>query len=255
MDFAKRHGMAMAMASGSATEMASATVLGMMSMPTGMASHDHLGSGMDLDMDGMAAMHMYFTTQFKNYPVLFKLLSATTKAQAFGIFLLLFFVAFLNRGLEFARNYLEQVVWKNPAYVECHTGEDTGISAIKSTHSNAAPADAHACCGAEEDSDGSIGKSDSTNSGVRSIQPIEGAHHKERRNQLPLASRVFRDIIRLILCIVPDLFGYSLMLVAMTYTLTYFFAVVIGSGVGRFFFERLSDRMNLKPLNPFGLHC
>ncbi|KAK6458286.1 copper transport protein [Scheffersomyces xylosifermentans] len=249
MDFAKRHGMAMTMATDAATEMASATMSGMMSMSTGMASHDHS----DMDMD-MAPMHMYFTTQFKNYPVLFKSLSASTKAQAFGIFLLLFFIAFLNRGLEFVRNYLEQVVWKNPVYVECHPGE-TGISAIKSIHSQAPQADAHACCGGEEESDASIGKADSTTSGVRSVQPIEGDHRQERTNQLPLASRVFRDIIRLILCIVPDLFGYSLMLVAMTYTLTYFFAVVIGSGVGRFFFERLSDRMNLKPLNPFGQHC
>ena len=59
-----------------------------------------------------------------------------------------------------------------------------------------------------------------------------------------------RDIIRLALCIIPDLLAYSLMLVAMTYTLTYFFAVVIGSGIGRFVSERTMEHFRLKRTPP-----
>ena len=53
-----------------------------------------------------------------------------------------------------------------------------------------------------------------------------------------------------ILASFTDLFGYTLMLAAMTYTLTYFFAVVIGSGVGRFVSERLMEKFRIKRTPP-----
>ena len=188
---------------------------------TGMA---HMGHG-SMDM-GMGGMHMFFTTNFENYPVLFKNLKATTKAEAFGIFVLLFVVAFLVRGFEFIRNYLEQSVWHNPVYNSCHN-VDEKVAPVGS------------CCAKGDESDVSA--------------DMEVA--APQASKLPMASRFFRDTIRLILCILPDMFGYALMLVAMTYTLTYFFAVVVGSGSGRFFFERMSDRLNLRPTTGLSRHC
>lgn len=193
-----------------------------MAMASTTASSLMASETMDMDMDmDMDSMHMYFTTNYKEYPVLFRTLLAANAGQAFGIFLLLFVVAFLVRGIEFARNYLEQRVWKNPSFVECHPG---AVTPVKSS-----------CCD----------KDDSSHELEAAVPP----------NHLSLATRLVRDAIRLVLCILPDLFGFALMLAAMTYTLTYFFAVVLGLGIGRFFFERLSDRHNLRAIGPTGFHC
>lgn len=225
MDMASSSMGSMASMTHSMMDMASST-MGSMSTSTGMdMDHDH---GMDMEL-----MHMYFTTQYKNYPVLFKTLTASNKGQAFGIFLLLFVVGFLTRGIEFVRNYLELVVWKNPTYVECHPGQET-LTPVGSRSD---------CCGPVQtnklSSDSEVAAEVTTN---------------QTSPSLSFASSLFRNAIRLALCILPDLFGFALMLAAMSYTLTYFFAVVLGLGVGRFVFERLSDRMNLKPLGST-FHC
>ncbi|KAK6200111.1 copper transport protein [Scheffersomyces amazonensis] len=231
----RRH-MAMDMAGmdmGSSTSMMpSSTSSGMMmgSTETGMSS---------MHMDGMADMHMFFTTQYKEYPVLFKGLMANNAGQAFGIFLLLFTVAFLARGLEFIRLYLEEKVWKNPNYSSAFEQQP------KIPHFHRADS--------ETSHDNSIDKSDSLGVDV-DVEFVESERGSYKINTLPLASRAFRNIIRLVLCILPDLFGYGLMLAAMTYTLTYFFAVVLGSGIGRFFFEKLSSKHHLRP-GGFTRHC
>ncbi|KAK6460676.1 copper transport protein [Scheffersomyces coipomensis] len=209
-----------------AMSMASATASSVMSMATGM----------DMDMGGMSEMHMYFTTQFKDYPVLFKGLTASNKGQAFGIFVLLFFVAFVARGLEFVRLYLEQKVWKNPNYIN-NFEQQPKIPGFLGNETS--------------QSHDSIQKSDSI--GLHSHQ-VESDVSSYSSTTLPIASRFFRDILRLALCILPDLLGYSLMLAAMSYTLTYFFAVVVGSGVGRFYFEKLSGKHNLRS-GGFSSHC
>lgn len=213
--------------------------MGSMSSPTAsamasMAGMDH--SGMDhsgTGMSHMAGMHMYFTTQFKDYPVLFSSLSASNKAQAFGIFVLLFAVAFFTRSLEFLRNYLEARVWRNPAYeAPCKPGAALSAPAAKS------------CCADDVASSTNEKFSDNAVDREQTNPPAE----------LPLATRMFRDTIRLFLCVVPDILSYALMLAAMTYTLTYFFAIAVGSGVGRFAFERLSDRYRVSP-GYFSSHC
>lgn len=243
-----RHDMDMGMSSSSTMDMAmsaSSTMDMAMSatstMSMGASSTMDMSSAsstMDMDsMDSMGSMHMFFTTQYNDYPVLFKDLRANNAGQAFGIFLLLFVVAFLVRGIEFTRNYLEQVVWKTPSYVDCHPGQAV-----------VTPKAANCCSGDETD--------DSTAKVDARINEVEGAHANARPSRLSLASRLVRNAIRLALCILPDLFGFALMLAAMTYTLTYFFAVVLGLGIGRFFFERLSDSHNLKPVGANGaFHC
>lgn len=238
--YARHGGMDMGSLSTMAMDMASLSTMDMGSTSTMVMASSSSSSSMDMDMDSMSSMHMYFTTNYKKYPVLFKSLLAKNAGEAFGIFLLLFVVAFLVRGIEFTRNYLEQVVWKNPAYIDCHPGETASRAAAVTKSTN--------CCGDSEET--SIAKVDSH------VTETEGAHSSARPSRLPLASRLVRDAIRLALCILPDLFGFALMLAAMTYTLTYFFAVVLGLGIGRFFFERLSDKHLLKPAGANGgFHC
>lgn len=212
--------------------MTSTLAMSMPSQTLSMMMHMHNSSSMD-HLSGMSHMHsmnMYFTTLFKDYPVLFSKLSAHTKGQAFGIFVLLFIVAFLCRGLEFARNYLEARVWNNPAYqAQCHPPVDNVTGADK------------ACCTTKDRMD---------DSSSNDKEPLAAPS----KPQIPLATSLFRDAIRLVLFVVPDIISYALMLAAMTYTLAYFFAVAVGSGVGRFAFQRLSDRLRVSP-GYFSAHC
>lgn len=201
MSLAMSTGMSMAM------DMASSTTMDMSS---------ETSSSMDMDMD--MSMHMYFTKAYKDYPVLFSSLSAANGGQAFGIFVLIFFVSFLSKGVEFAKNYLEQKVWNNPNYL---VPQQTTI--IEN-------------CDCDDDLDKPA-----------SADVSEAATPTGTHRNLSLANTLVRDVIRLVLCFVIELFSYAMMLVAMTYSLVYFFAVVTGMTFGRFFFERLSDTMGIRP--------
>ncbi|KAM9917456.1 hypothetical protein OXX80_013261, partial [Metschnikowia pulcherrima] len=95
-------------------DMASATTsMDMSSMTHAMATSTMDMSGHSMDM---MSMNMYLTSVYKDYPVLFKGLSASGPGQAFGIFLLFFFASFITKGFEFLKNYLESKVWNNPNY-------------------------------------------------------------------------------------------------------------------------------------------
>ncbi|CAK7891832.1 copper transport protein Ctr1p [[Candida] anglica] len=267
MEVVKRHGMAMGSSSASTTMtmagMAASTTMAAMASgtSTGMSAMDHGSGGMDHGMD-MVGMNMYFTTKYNNYPVMFKSLSADSKAKAFGIFVLLFALGFFLRGCEFYRNYLEQRVWKNPAYVGSCPPVSRALSNKAALQEKAASANSGGCCTTTANESSSINKlshdiDDTISAGTGS----ETETQQQQQQQLPprqlsLASSLFRDAIRLILCIIPDLFGYALMLAAMSFCLVYFFGVVLGLGVGRFVFEKLSDRTKLRAVTSgMNSHC
>lgn len=200
------------MASMSMSSMASMSMSSMasMSMPSDMG-HSHTGHG----SSGMAGMNMYLTTKYNMYPVLFSTLSASNGGQAFGIFVLIVVVCFVSKGLEFLKNYLEVRVWNNPNYKQ----ETTIIEQCECD---------------EKDVDGNSLENQPVTSPVRN-------------SKLPLARALFRDFIRLLLCFLPELLSWAMMLVAMSFVLLYFFAVVFGMAFGRFFFESLSNRYNIRP--------
>ncbi|MDN6570358.1 MAG: copper transporter family protein [Staphylococcus equorum] len=229
-------------------DMASATA----SMDMGSMSSSTMDMG-GMDMGGMDhmdhSMHMYFVGDYLDYPVLFKGLTASNGGQAFGIFLLLFVIGVFVRGLDFTSKYLEQVVWQNPNYVDaCHTPSPNGVLNVPLAASN--------CCGENTGNDptaDSIRKNNSSSLDIEQ-QEHEGPYATSQPSKLPMASMLFRNIIRLALCILPELFGFALMLAAMTFSVLYFFAVILGLGIGRFIFDRLSDRMNIRPSASI-FHC
>ncbi|GMF05527.1 unnamed protein product [Ambrosiozyma monospora] len=49
-----------------------------------------------------------------------------------------------------------------------------------------------------------------------------------------------KDIIRLLIAFVSAMFGYALMLAAMSFVILYFFAACLGIAFGEVFFNRLS---------------
>ncbi|KAM9899956.1 hypothetical protein OXX80_010775 [Metschnikowia pulcherrima] len=195
-------------------DMASATT----SMDMSSMTHAMATSTMDMSehsMD-MMSMNMYLTSVYKDYPVLFKGLSASGPGQAFGIFLLFFFASFITKGFEFLKNYLESKVWNNPNY---QIPESTTIVEE---------------CACDDDND-------------KISDAAEGTTPTGTHRQLSIFTVLGRDAIRITLCFLSELFGYAMMLVAMTFSLVYFFAVVLGMAFGRFFFERLSDKINVRP--------
>lgn len=184
-----------------------------MSSSTGMGDMGDMGhmDGMHLDMDMHGGMPMYFSTYYKNRVVLFKNFQANNNGQAFGIFLLIFFVGFLGKGLEFLKNYLEVRVWNNPNYQRQTTVVDE--------------------CACDDDLD-------KTRASLE-VSQVPRNHS--------IVNVVVRDIIRISLCFLSEMIGYALMLIAMSFSLVYFFAAVLGNAVGRYFFERLSDRFAMMP--------
>lgn len=208
--------MSMHMHSATGTMAMSSSTMDHGSMDHGSMDH----GGMDHDMMGM---NMWLTTKYEGYPVLFKDLVANNGGEAFGIFLLFFVVAFVGKGCEFLKNYLELKVWNNPNYHRQTTIID------------------ECACDDEEAGSGKI------------LDSLE-------RTDRPPASHSFftylmRDLIRIILCFIPEMFGYALMLVAMTFSLVYFFSVILGNTFGRFFFEKLSNKLNVLPgANNFAGH-
>lgn len=195
--------------------MASSTSMSMASS-TGMDHMDHLGhmgGGMHhMDMHG--GMTMYFSTFYANRDVLFKNFKASNNGQAFGMFVLIFVAGFVGKSFEFIKNYLEVRVWNNPNYQRLTTIIDE--------------------CNCDDDDD------------EKAKTPVE-TNHTPRAHSL--MTSVVREIIRLSLCFLSSMLSYALMLVAMTFSLVYFFAAVLGDSVGRYFFERLSDILKITPLN------
>lgn len=157
-----------------------------------------------------AMMNMYLTTAYANYPVLFKRLSARDAAQLAGICVLVFVAAFLLKAFEFVKNYLEHKVWLTQSYQVSQT------TIIQD-------------CECDEPKKGDVSE-------ATLVQSLPSAVVAAGRNA-----------VRLVLCFVSETLGYAMMLVAMTFSLAYFFAVVGGMASGRVFFERLSDRLNVRP--------
>lgn len=238
---------------GSMDSMGSMTLMAMASSSSSMAmaSGDSMGS-MDHNMGSMGmSMHVYLTTNYKDYPVLFRGLHASNGGEAFGIFLLLFFVGVLVRGIEFLRTYLEQVVWKNPTYVSCHPsgtirGADPNILCLDTNQK-----DEGNCCGGNKDVvyDMTTDKGESTDTFTHKMDLDQQQHTK-----LPLASIVIRSVIRLALCILPELLILALMLAAMSFAIVYFFAVALGLGIGKFMFDMITDAIQIKPVGRSGVH-
>lgn len=199
------------------------------SMDHGSMGHGSMGNSSDMggmDMGGMdhsmMGMNMWLTTTYRDYPVLFKNLKANNGGQAFGIFLLFFVVGFLGKGCEFLKNYLEVKVWHNPIY-----NRQTIIID-------------ECACDDEEAGSGKV---------------LESLERQETPVSHSFFTYLIRDCIRIILVFISEMFGYALMLVAMTFSLVYFFSVILGNTFGRVFFEKLSNKLEILPgANNFAGH-
>ena len=93
----------MSMAMSSTTTTSATTSSSGMSGMSGMSSSSTSTSSSSMDM----SMNSYLTSNWKNYPVLFKKLKADTRGKLFGIFLLLIVATFVYKATGFTLWYLE----------------------------------------------------------------------------------------------------------------------------------------------------
>lgn len=56
-------------------------------------------------------MQTYFTTSYANTPLLFRDLTPSTPAALFAVWIIIFFISVLYRGLAFLKTYLEATYW------------------------------------------------------------------------------------------------------------------------------------------------
>ncbi len=206
--------MSMSMSSATASSMS-------MPMATASPTSSSTMSGMDMggsdsgSGSGSMSMTMFMTTKYANVPVFFKTLHAQNGAGAFGIFCVLFFCSFFFRGLVFLSSYLEQAVFHN--------------------YSNTIIIEEDCECGPESDS-----------KDTPPPTPISGNGRKLTFGQVMkqlfylTPGEFMRDVIRLLLAFTIVMFGYAIMLAAMSFVLTYFFAICLGLAFADVFFNRLA---------------
>ncbi|GME84894.1 unnamed protein product [Ambrosiozyma monospora] len=196
------------------TATASATSSGSSASSTGMDMSSMDMSGMDMSSDSGDTMMMnsYLVTTYSNYPVVFKTLKAHSGGAAFGVFCAIFFSAFFLRGLFFLSAYLEQKVFHN--YTNAVLVQEV---------------DNCACDPESEDEKSPFG-----------ALKRKGQASMLRQLFFPGLAESGKDIIRLLIAFVSAMFGYALMLAAMSFVILYFFAACLGIAFGEVFFNRLS---------------
>lgn len=125
---------------------------------------------------------------------------------------MLFFSSFFFRGLLFLSSYLEQAVFHN--------------------FSNTIIVEDDCECGPSE--------TDDKASSLRPQKP--DLSFGSVLKQLFWTSRkdLLHDVIRLVLAFTIVMFGYAIMLAAMSFVILYFFAICLGLAFGEVFFNRLA---------------
>ncbi|CCE63043.1 hypothetical protein TPHA_0D04100 [Tetrapisispora phaffii CBS 4417] len=172
-------------------------------------------SGMDMGMDMDMEMNSYLTINYNKYPVLFKNLYADTNAKAFGIFVLIMVACFFYKFLLFTSWCLE-VHWfktwnKND--------KKNDVNALRYPQQSAAQ-------------DGYLSDSTLYTPDIPRLPNILAEIF------MPNVFEYGHDILRLVLTFCSTLLIYMLMLICMTFVLTYLFGVVLGLTLAEIFFNR-----------------
>ncbi|AMD21940.1 HFR085Wp [Eremothecium sinecaudum] len=179
---------------------------------------DHSGS----NMDSMAAnsnhmMNTVFSTSYRGYPVLFSNLHASTRGEGFGIFLLIILLCLTYKAVIFLSWCLEVKWFKT-------IGADSQRRIVD---------------------DDQYKSSSSLNSTNKFTDDLEGARILPTLPTLmfdifaPSWPELMQDLTRLVLTFISTMLIYATMLVAMTYVVLYFFAVVLGLALAESFFNRI----------------
>lgn len=186
-----------------------------MAVDMGHSTNASAMAGMDMGMGMMKNMHMnmWLTPTYNDYPVLFQHLRADTNGKAFGIFLLIVVAAFVYKFITFTSWCLE-VHWFKKWNKDSKYASIFPAANKKNNANDPEIMEAHV-------------------SGMPRVPNLL------RDIFMPSFTDLFHDFIRAILAFISTMIIYCLMLVAMTYVLTYVFAVVTGLALAEVFFNRI----------------
>lgn len=192
-----------------------------MSMPSATASSSSAMSGMDMGNSSDSSMQMgmnyYLTPTYKHYPVLFQNLIADSEGKAFGIFLLLVVAAFAYKFLLFVSWCLEVHWFKR--------WNKTNKYSTLQVEKNAK-------------NDGTTDGKDYYGEDVLEMSSLPKIPNFMFDVFSPSLIDLFHDFIRALLTFTSTMLIYMLMLAAMSFVLTYVFAVITGLTLAEVFFNR-----------------
>lgn len=237
-------GMSMAMGSSSSTmtmDMQSGSTDSYGSSSSSSSSNSTATSSTGMDMSSHMSMNYYLTREYAKYPVVFEKLYANSKADAFGIFVLILAAAFCYKFLLFL-NWTLEIHWfkkwnktkklqsalslKNNSNNTSKTFEDDGdnLSLFSS--------------GQKTDYDSDATQVYQDNNGLQLIQPLPKMPNLLFDIFAPNLNDLIHDCIRVIIIFTSTMIIYMLMLAAMSFVLTYVFAVITGLSLSEVFFNR-----------------
>lgn len=223
-------GMSMDMSTTVSSAMSSMTGMAMDMATSSSSAHNHAGmtstsaatsatSSMDMDMSSSSmkmSMNSYLTRSWKNYPVVFHKLYAKEKKDAFGIFVLILTAAFVYKFLLFVSWCLE-VHW------------------FKKWNQNKKSY--------QTDSDDYVSDDELTETGDGQTILLPKLPNLMYDIFAPSWRDLLHDSIRILLVFCSTMIIYMLMLVAMTYVLSYVFAVITGLALSEVFYNRCKISM------------
>lgn len=173
-----------------------------------------MSNSSDSSMD--MGMNYYLTPTYKHYPVLFQHLKADTQGKAFGIFLLIVVAAFAYKFLLFVSWCLEVHWFKR--------WNKTNKYSTLQVDKNAS----------EKNSEGK----DYYGEDVLEMSTLPKIPNFMFDVFSPSLIDLFHDLIRALLTFTSTMIIYMLMLAAMSFVLTYVFAVITGLALAEVFFNR-----------------
>ncbi|CAL9736657.1 copper transport protein Ctr1p [Monosporozyma servazzii] len=187
------------------------------------------GSSMD-GMDGMSmGMNSYLTRKYFKYPVVFEKLYATNNSEAFGIFVLILVAAFAYKFLLFV-NWTLEIHWFKKWN---KTRKRQNVISLKENTTNA---NVFIRSSADYDSDATEVYQDQN--GLQLATPLPQLPNLMFDIFAPNIIDLMHDFIRICIIFTSTMIIYVLMLAAMSFILTYVFAVITGLSLSEVFYNR-----------------
>lgn len=234
--------MAMSMGSSTVMSMGSSVVTSVMSMATTSTTHNHDSTsdmnGMDMSSSSSSSnsssmnmemgMNSYLTRKYKNYPVLFEKLYAKDKKGAFGIFVLILAACFVYKFILFVSWCLEVHWFKkwNRTKKFTHNNDNSNNNNGKTIEDYD-----------DSDDDDERTETEYTETGGQLVA-LPKMPNLMYDIFAPSWKDMCHDIVRILLIFTSTMLIYMLMLVVMTFVLTYTFAVITGLTLSEVFFNR-----------------
>lgn len=199
------------------------------------------GMDMSMDMSSHMGMNYYLTRKYAKYPVVFEKLYANTKADAFGIFVLILAAAFCYKFLLFL-NWILEIrwfkKWNKTKKLESALSLKNNSDNINKTLDDNDDNSSFFSNGQKTEYDSDVTQVYQDNNGLQLTRPLPKMPNLLFDIFAPNLNDLIHDFIRVIIIFTSTMIIYMLMLAAMSFVLTYVFGVITGLSLSEVFFNR-----------------